>query len=90
MKLIDLAGILPVDGVLPRDVEVSGVSSDSRQVTPGTVFFAVSGSKADGAAYASDAVKRGAVAVVAAKSADLGSAGEHVEILSGIDQAVVR
>lgn len=75
MKIEDLAGILPVDGVLPRDVEVSGVSSDSRQVTPGILFFAVSGSKADGATYAGDAAKRGAVAVVAAKGADLSSAG---------------
>ena len=40
-----------------------------RQSTAGTLFFAVSGSKADGAAYAADAVSRGAAAVVAVKGA---------------------
>lgn len=75
MKLADLAGILPIDGALPSSVEVSGVTSDSRQVAPGTVFFAVSGSKTDGAAFAGDAARRGAVAIVAAKGADVGAPG---------------
>ncbi len=46
-------------------VEVRGLSADSRKVEAGTVFFAFSGSKADGAAYAAQAVENGAVAIVA-------------------------
>lgn len=78
MKLADLAGILPIDGVLPSSVEVSGVTSDSRQVVPGAVFFAFSGSKTDGAAYAGDAARRGAAMIVAAKGADIGAPGVPV------------
>ena len=47
MHLRDLAGILPVEGTASRDLEVTGISSDSRQVKPGVVFFALAGSKAD-------------------------------------------
>jgi UDP-N-acetylmuramoyl-L-alanyl-D-glutamate--2,6-diaminopimelate ligase len=64
MKLKDLAGILPVEGPLPSGTEITGISSDSRQIQPGMLFFALSGTKADGAAYAADAAKRGAIAVV--------------------------
>jgi UDP-N-acetylmuramoyl-L-alanyl-D-glutamate--2,6-diaminopimelate ligase len=69
MKLSDFSGILPVDGGQFGDIAISGVSSDSRLSGRGTLFFAVPGSKADGAAYAADAAGRGAVAIVAAKGA---------------------
>ncbi|MFD1988099.1 UDP-N-acetylmuramoyl-L-alanyl-D-glutamate--2,6-diaminopimelate ligase [Mesorhizobium newzealandense] len=65
MKLRDLAGILPVEGTASADLEVTGISSDSRQVKPGVVFFALAGTKADGATYAADAAGRGAAAIVA-------------------------
>jgi UDP-N-acetylmuramoyl-L-alanyl-D-glutamate--2,6-diaminopimelate ligase len=44
---------------------VTAVTYDSRRVTPGTVFVALRGLKADGAQFAPQAVARGAVAVVA-------------------------
>ncbi|RWC95272.1 MAG: UDP-N-acetylmuramoyl-L-alanyl-D-glutamate--2,6-diaminopimelate ligase [Mesorhizobium sp.] len=67
MQLKELAGILPVEGTASPDLEVTGISSDSRTVKTGVVFFALAGSKADGAAYAVDAAKRGALAIVAGK-----------------------
>lgn len=67
MYLKNLAGILPVEGTASPDLEVAGLSSDSRQVRPGVVFFALAGSKADGSTYAADAAGRGAAAIVAAK-----------------------
>jgi UDP-N-acetylmuramoyl-L-alanyl-D-glutamate--2,6-diaminopimelate ligase len=70
MKLKDLAGILPADGVY-ADAEVTGVSSDSRKVQPGGIFVALAGSKADGASFAADAARRGAAAIVAAKGAQV-------------------
>ncbi|UCI23091.1 UDP-N-acetylmuramoyl-L-alanyl-D-glutamate--2,6-diaminopimelate ligase [Mesorhizobium sp. B2-8-5] len=64
MHLKDLAGILPVEGTVSRDLEVTGLSSDSRSVKTGVVFFALAGSKADGSTYAADAAARGAAAIV--------------------------
>ena len=43
---------------------VARVAYDSRKAGPGDVFFALAGAKADGAAFAAEAVRRGAVAVV--------------------------
>ena len=80
MHLRDLAGILPVEGTSSRDLEVTGISSDSRQVKPGVVFFALAGSKADGATYVADAEKRGAAAVVVGKASAI--AGLSVPVLS--------
>ncbi|MER8786460.1 UDP-N-acetylmuramoyl-L-alanyl-D-glutamate--2,6-diaminopimelate ligase [Mesorhizobium sp. M0983] len=79
MKLKNLAGILPVEGTASFDMEVTGISSDSRQVTPGVVFFALTGSKADGAAYAADAASRGAAAIVVGKGSAV--AGLPVPVL---------
>ncbi|KQZ14049.1 UDP-N-acetylmuramoylalanyl-D-glutamate--2,6-diaminopimelate ligase [Mesorhizobium sp. Root554] len=76
MKLRDLAGILPVEGL--SDTAVTGVSSDSRQVVPGTLFFALAGTKADGMAYAADAAKRGASAIV---TSTRGSTGVSVPVI---------
>lgn len=67
MKLNDFSGILPV--AAGGEYEVSGVTSDSRAVTPGDLFAALKGVKTDGAAYALDAEKRGAVAVIAGRDA---------------------
>ncbi|MER8577918.1 UDP-N-acetylmuramoyl-L-alanyl-D-glutamate--2,6-diaminopimelate ligase [Mesorhizobium sp. M1423] len=79
MKLKNLAGILPVEGTASFDMEVTGISSDSRQVAPGVVFFALTGSKADGAAYAADAASRGAAAIVVGKGSAV--AGLPVPVL---------
>ncbi|MES0130055.1 UDP-N-acetylmuramoyl-L-alanyl-D-glutamate--2,6-diaminopimelate ligase [Mesorhizobium sp. M0029] len=80
MHLRDLAGILPVEGTSSRDVEVTGISSDSRTVKTGVVFFALAGSKADGSAYAADVAKRGAAAVVVGKAGAI--SGLSVPVLS--------
>jgi UDP-N-acetylmuramoyl-L-alanyl-D-glutamate--2,6-diaminopimelate ligase len=46
-----------------------GLAADSREVRPGFLFAALAGSKADGARFMADAVKRGAVAVLGAPEA---------------------
>jgi UDP-N-acetylmuramoyl-L-alanyl-D-glutamate--2,6-diaminopimelate ligase len=67
--LITLDPHLSLNG-LPNP-RVSGVKEDSRQVTPGDLFVARSGTKSDGRAFLTDARNRGAVAaVVAAKLPD--------------------
>ena len=53
---------LLASGALERDV--SGLTADSRQVQPGYLFAALSGSTLDGRTFIADAVRRGAVAVL--------------------------
>lgn len=55
-------------------VTVTGVSDDSRRVTPGNVFVAVPGVKEDGTRYAGDAVAAGAIAVIAGVPRPVGGA----------------
>lgn len=57
--------ILAVKGEVDRPI--SGLVMDSRRVVPGTVFFALSGRRTDGASFVDEAVARGAVAVVVNK-----------------------
>ena len=49
----------------------AGVSCDSRTVKPGDLFVALSGTRTDGAAFAADAVARGASAVVSERALPL-------------------
>ncbi len=46
------------------DVEIQGISEDSRLVRTGDLFVARAGTKTDGAKYIADAHQRGAIAVV--------------------------
>ena len=50
------------DGDLEQ--EINGLTYDSRQAGPGRLFFAVAGEKVDGHDYITEAVRRGAAAVV--------------------------
>jgi UDP-N-acetylmuramoyl-L-alanyl-D-glutamate--2,6-diaminopimelate ligase len=48
-----------------RDVAIEGLAVHSDEVRPGSLFFAVRGTHADGAAFVPRALQRGAVAIVA-------------------------
>jgi UDP-N-acetylmuramoyl-L-alanyl-D-glutamate--2,6-diaminopimelate ligase len=64
MKLRDL---FSDDATIDPQAEatvVSGLAADSRVVKPGDVFFALAGSKTDGARFIDSAIAAGAVAVV--------------------------
>jgi len=60
---------------------VTSVTSDSRSAVPGSVFVALRGLKADGSAFARDAIARGAIAVIAEvpPPADVSSPWIHVQ-----------
>lgn len=62
LELYDLLGLEAADA--PAGVKVTGISLDSRQVKSGDAFFALTGSRADGRKFISDAAARGAVAIV--------------------------
>ncbi|MCR5646411.1 MAG: UDP-N-acetylmuramoyl-L-alanyl-D-glutamate--2,6-diaminopimelate ligase [Bacteroidales bacterium] len=47
-----------------KDLDITKVSFDSRQVEPGTLFFAVRGTQSDGHDYIDKAVEQGASAVI--------------------------
>ena len=65
MQLERLAPALgPFDVVNAAPVEISDLAYDTHAVTPGTLFFCVRGTRADGHDLAADAVARGAVALV--------------------------
>ncbi|MGI8511032.1 MAG: UDP-N-acetylmuramoyl-L-alanyl-D-glutamate--2,6-diaminopimelate ligase [Solirubrobacteraceae bacterium] len=53
-------------------VEVSGLAYDSRSVSPGTLFFCVSGFEQDGHAFAPAAIEAGASALVVERPLGLG------------------
>src|SRR4051794_32162936 len=54
------------------DVEITGLAYDNRAVTPGTLFFCVVGFTRDGHDYATDAIERGAAALVVQRPLGLG------------------
>ncbi|WP_457662763.1 UDP-N-acetylmuramoyl-L-alanyl-D-glutamate--2,6-diaminopimelate ligase [Sinorhizobium medicae] len=86
MKIRDLAGssFPELSAQLKGDaanIEIGGITADSRQVRPGDLFVAVAGAKADGSAYITDALSRGASAVVAGTSAQA-EAGINVFTIS--------
>ena len=73
MTWAQLNGILRASGVIRQDTSVSDdvgraitdVAYDSRTVVPGAVFVALKGLRADGVAFARQALERGAAAIVA-------------------------
>src|SRR3954469_13985330 len=54
------------------DVEITGLAYSSSDVTPGSLFFCVSGFRADGHDFAPDAVGRGGAALVCERALGLG------------------
>ncbi len=52
------------DFPVPADATVTSITSDSRNVAPGSLFVAIRGTKGDGAEYIASAREKGAVAVV--------------------------
>jgi UDP-N-acetylmuramoyl-L-alanyl-D-glutamate--2,6-diaminopimelate ligase len=82
VKLVELLSVLP-DSSFPstaRDLEVTGVSADSRTLLPGQIFVAIHGEKADGREFAGQAADRGAVAVVSDRPAPAGVAIPWVQV----------
>lgn len=65
-----LAGVRPVDPGIDR--AISGLSLDSRTVAPGSLFMALAGTAQDGRRFISDAVARGAAAVISENGPDGG------------------
>jgi UDP-N-acetylmuramoyl-L-alanyl-D-glutamate--2,6-diaminopimelate ligase len=74
VKLVELLSALPVSPspIALRDLEVTGISQDSRTVAQGDLFVAIRGEKSDGWTHAGEAAARGAAAVVSERPAPEG------------------
>src|SRR5437667_10216350 len=73
MKLRDLFSDDAMIDPQAEAVAVSGLAVDSRAVSPGDLFFALTGHKTDGARFIDSAVSSGAVAVAADRPPQAGS-----------------
>ena len=69
MRLSELIASGPGPAALSRDPEIVGLSADSRAVKPGFLFAALAGTRHKGSDFIADAVRQGAVAVLAAPDA---------------------
>ena len=68
----------PVDAAGARDA--TAIVFDSRRVEPGAVFVAIRGEHADGADFADEASRRGAVLVVSESRVRPGAEGRWVQV----------
>src|SRR5712691_13545123 len=74
---------LPLPPDLALRGEVTGLAYDSRQVQAGNLFFAFPGARADGRAFAEDALRRGAIAAVSESPKPEGFAGPWIQVAHG-------
>lgn len=71
MKLKDLlSGVSVLEMTADGELNITDVAYDSRKVTPGSLFVAISGFTSDGNRFIPMAVEKGAAAVVTAKRPD--------------------
>ena len=65
-RLADISGV-PAESAWQAlvDIDVAGITADSRQVVPGDLFAALPGNAVDGRSFIADAVRKGAVAILA-------------------------
>ena len=77
-ELIKSVNALDVAG--DEQVEIKGITYDSRKVKPGWLFVAIPGANADGAAYISDALSNGAAAIVSEHQAALSAEDAIAEL----------
>ena len=64
------------------DVDIRGLTSDSRDVRPGYLFAALAGTRARGTDFIPDAVARGAAAVLAPEGTDPDAAGPRARLVT--------
>ena len=62
----------------PRDLEIEGITADSRAVRKGYLFAALPGNKTNGTKYIEDALMHGAVAIIAEKGTVLPKGSDAV------------
>lgn len=79
--IIDADGLKVSDKIKAAAVEITGLTSDSREVRAGYLFAAFPGAKQDGRQFIDDAIKKGAVAILAPEGTSVSS--KTVVVLEG-------
>ena len=74
LSLVEVAAAIGGATASLPSVEVTTYHTDSRQVVPGGLFFALKGAESDGHRFVGDAAARGAAAVVVDREVDAGAA----------------
>ncbi len=65
MKLSELVRQVPIQNIIgATDIEIKGLSQDSRRIATGDLFFCIKGSKIDGHLFLGQAAEKGAVAAI--------------------------
>ena len=83
MRLIDLLDAdVTVTGAGAADVEITGITADSREVEPGFLFAALPGIATDGRHFIAEALAKGAVALLAPPDAVFKDAEKRICILT--------
>ncbi len=84
-ELLDEARVTPISIEGDLDADITGIQHDSRQVSPGDLFVCVKGLSLDGHDFATQAVERGAVAIVASGEIAALSASEGLKAIVLVD-----
>lgn len=77
--LLDGVEVLEMVNVF-GDTEISFVTNNSKEVTPGCVFVAIEGAKLDGHDFISTATENGATLVIHSRALEPGSVGSFVRV----------
>jgi UDP-N-acetylmuramoyl-L-alanyl-D-glutamate--2,6-diaminopimelate ligase len=81
MQLKELVQAMPVskvEGTLER--EITGITYDSRRVTPGMLFVAIPGQTTDGHEFINTAIERGALAVICERNGFTSSKATKIKV----------
>jgi UDP-N-acetylmuramoyl-L-alanyl-D-glutamate--2,6-diaminopimelate ligase len=68
--LLDVIDPVELTGRVDLEFEIKGITSNSQEVKPGSIFFCIKGTRLDGHEFAQDALEKGAVAIVAERKVE--------------------
>lgn len=80
-QLLNESRVSPVSVSGDLDVAITGIQNDSREVGPGDLFICCHGYKTDGHSYITEAIERGASAVLADKEIKLEQTSDSKAII---------
>ena len=80
-QLLDESRVTPRSVSGDLDISITGIQHDSREVSPGNLFICCLGSKTDGHIYITEAIERGASAVLADKEIKLEESSECTAVI---------
>ena len=84
MKLGELAGAGHALSDASSHIEITGLTADSREVTPGVLFAALPGTLADGAKFIPQAIENGAAAILLTKGSQA-TGGQSLPVIEEAD-----